>query len=52
MVFVGQEIKLLYGGVAWTVTFSLLISLFVAITVVPLFVSRTRIHAEKVTFLE
>ena len=51
MVFVGQEIKLLYGGVAWTVTFSLLISLFVAITVVPLFVSRTTIHAEKVTFL-
>jgi HAE1 family hydrophobic/amphiphilic exporter-1 len=33
MVFVGQEIKLLYGGVAWTVTFSLLISLIVAITV-------------------
>ncbi len=51
MVFVGQEIKLLYGGVAWTVTFSLLISLFVAITVVPLFVSRTRIAPEKVPFL-
>ncbi|MDD5436654.1 MAG: efflux RND transporter permease subunit [Candidatus Omnitrophica bacterium] len=51
MVFVGQEIKLLYGGVAWTVTFSLLISLFVAITVVPLFVSRTQVHPEKVTFL-
>ena len=52
MVFVGQEIKLLYGGVAWTVTFSLLISLFVAITVVPLFVSRSQIYTEKVTFLD
>lgn len=52
MIFVGQEIKLLYGGVAWTVTFSLLISLFVAITVVPLFVSRTKIHVEKITFLD
>jgi len=42
MVFVGKEIKLLYGGVAWTVTFSLIISLFVAITVVPLLTSRVR----------
>ncbi|MCX5686364.1 MAG: efflux RND transporter permease subunit [Candidatus Omnitrophica bacterium] len=52
MVFVGQEIKLLYSGVAWTVTFSLLISLFVAITVVPLLASRMRISVEKITFLE
>lgn len=52
MVFVGQEIKLLYGGVAWTVVFSLLISLFVAITVVPLLVSRSKIQLEKVTFLD
>jgi len=52
MVFVGQEIKLLYGGVAWTVTFSLLISLFVAITVVPLLVSRTKIRPEKIAFLD
>ncbi|MFA6321398.1 MAG: efflux RND transporter permease subunit [Candidatus Omnitrophota bacterium] len=51
MVFVGQEIRLLYGGVAWTVTFSLLISLFVSITVVPLFSSRTNIQTEKVVFL-
>lgn len=42
MIFVGQEIKLLYGGVAWTVTFSLIISLFVAITVVPLMASRLK----------
>ena len=52
MVFVGQEIKLLYGGVAWTVTFSLLISLFVAITVVPLLASRMHISVEKITFLD
>jgi len=52
MVFVGQEIKLLYGGVAWTVTFSLLISLFVAITVVPLLVSRSQISAEEVGFMK
>lgn len=42
MVFVGEEIKLLYGGVAWTVTISLLVSLFVAITVVPLLASRMK----------
>ncbi|MDP2912489.1 MAG: efflux RND transporter permease subunit [Candidatus Omnitrophota bacterium] len=48
MVFVGQEIKLLYGGVAWTVTFSLVISLFVAITVVPLLASRTRFSIDDI----
>ncbi|MBU1809391.1 MAG: efflux RND transporter permease subunit [Candidatus Omnitrophica bacterium] len=42
MVFVGEEIKLLYGGVAWTVTISLVVSLFVSITVVPLLSSRIR----------
>lgn len=52
MLFVGSEIKLLYGGVAWTVTLSLLISLFVAITVVPLLTSRTPISVENITFLE
>ncbi len=48
MVFVGQEIKLLYGGVAWTVTFSLIISLFVAITVVPLLASRMKFSIEDI----
>lgn len=48
MVFVGQEIRLLYGGVAWTVTFSLLISLFVAITVVPLLASRMKFSIEDI----
>ena len=43
MVFVGQEMKLLYGGVAWTVTFSLVVSLFVALTVVPLLSSRANV---------
>ena len=48
MIFVGQEIKLLYGGVAWTVTFSLIISLFVAITVVPLMASRMKFSIEDI----
>ncbi|MCM8761155.1 MAG: efflux RND transporter permease subunit [Candidatus Omnitrophica bacterium] len=48
MVFVGEEIKLLYGGVAWTVTFSLIISLFVAITIVPLLSSRMRFSVEAI----
>lgn len=52
MVFVGQEIKLLYGGVAWTVTLSLLVSLLVAITVVPLLASRARISIEKIDILK
>ena len=47
-IFVGQEIKLLYGGVAWTVTFSLIISLFVAITVVPLLASRMKFSIEDI----
>lgn len=48
MVFVGEEIKLLYGGVAWTVTFSLIVSLFVAITVVPLLASRVRFSIDDI----
>jgi len=48
MAFVGEEIKLLYGGVAWTVTFSLIVSLFVAITVVPLLASRTKFSIDDI----
>lgn len=48
MVFVGQEIKLLYGGVAWTVTISLVVSLFVAITVVPLLTSRAKFSIDDI----
>jgi len=43
MVFVGKEMSLLYGGVAWTVTFSLIVSLIVALTVVPLLSSRAEV---------
>jgi len=52
MIFVGAEIRLMYGGVAWTVTFSLLISLFVAITMVPLLASRMTIVPEEVDFMK
>ncbi len=48
MIFVGDEIKLMYGGVGWTVTFSLGISLFVAITVVPLLSSKARFSIQDI----
>ncbi|MEI6862862.1 MAG: efflux RND transporter permease subunit, partial [Candidatus Omnitrophota bacterium] len=48
MIYVGQEIRLLYGGVAWTVTISLIVSLFVAITVVPLLASRVKFSLEDI----
>ena len=43
IVFAGKEMGLLYRGVAWTVIFSLGISFFVALTVVPLLTSRAYI---------
>ena len=43
MLFVSKSMSLLYGGVAWTVTFSLFISLFVALMIVPLMCSRMKI---------
>ncbi|MFA6078698.1 MAG: efflux RND transporter permease subunit [Candidatus Omnitrophota bacterium] len=48
MVFVGEEIKLMYGGVAWTVTISLIVSLFVSITVVPLLTSRAKLSIDDI----
>ena len=51
MVFVGKEMKLLYGGVAWTVTFSLVVSLFVALTVVPLLSSRAEVTKKTTNIL-
>jgi len=48
MIYVGQEIRLLYGGVAWTVTISLAVSLFVAITIVPLLASRVKFSLEDI----
>jgi len=52
MVFVGKEMKLLYGGVAWTVTFSLVVSLLVALTVVPLLSSRADVTKGATNILE
>ncbi|MDD5488249.1 MAG: efflux RND transporter permease subunit [Candidatus Omnitrophica bacterium] len=46
MLFVSKSMSLLYGGVAWTVTFSLCVSLFVALMIVPLMSSRVKV-AEK-----
>jgi len=43
MLFVSKSMSLLYGGVAWTVTFSLCVSLFVALMIVPLMSSRIRV---------
>ncbi|MFH1553087.1 MAG: efflux RND transporter permease subunit [Candidatus Omnitrophota bacterium] len=46
MLFVSKSMSLLYGGVAWTVTFSLCVSLFVALMIVPLMSSRISIAAK------
>ncbi|NQU95642.1 MAG: efflux RND transporter permease subunit [Candidatus Omnitrophica bacterium] len=43
ILFAGKEMGLLYRGVAWTVIFSLGISFFVALTIVPLLSSRIKI---------
>ncbi|MBI4228000.1 MAG: efflux RND transporter permease subunit [Candidatus Omnitrophica bacterium] len=40
MVFVNQEIRILYSGQALTITYALMASLFVALTLVPLLASR------------
>ncbi|MFC1549072.1 efflux RND transporter permease subunit [Candidatus Omnitrophota bacterium] len=43
MIFVSKSMSMLYGGVAWTVTFSLSISLFVSLMIVPLMSSRVKL---------
>jgi len=43
MLFVSKSMSILYGGVAWTVTYSLFISLFVALMIVPLMSSKVKI---------
>lgn len=43
MIFVSKSMSLLYGGVAWTVTFALYASLFVSLMIVPLMCSRTKL---------
>ena len=40
VIFANEEIKLLYQGVGYTITFSLLSSLIVALTLVPLLISK------------
>jgi len=45
MIFIKSEMSLLYSGVAWTITFSLVVSLFVALTVVPLAASRIDVRS-------
>jgi len=41
--FINPEIKLLYSGIALTITYSLLASLFTAITLIPLLASRLKL---------
>ncbi|MFH1837147.1 MAG: efflux RND transporter permease subunit [Candidatus Omnitrophota bacterium] len=47
MLFVSENMSILYGGVAWTVTFSLCISLFVALMIVPLMSSRIDVTSKE-----
>ena len=47
MIFVSKSMSMLYGGVAWTVTISLFVSLFVALMIVPLMCSRGKVVEEK-----
>jgi len=42
MFFIKGETEILYSGVAWTVTFSLIVSLFVAVTLVPMLAARSK----------
>jgi hydrophobic/amphiphilic exporter-1 (mainly G- bacteria), HAE1 family len=45
IVFINKQVKLLYSGLAYTVSYALLASLIVAITVVPLVASRLAVPA-------
>ncbi len=42
IMFVGKQIRLLYSGLTWTVVYSLLASLFVALSLIPLAASRIK----------
>ncbi|TET41763.1 MAG: efflux RND transporter permease subunit, partial [Elusimicrobia bacterium] len=44
IVFINKQVEILYSGLALTVTFSLVASLFVALTLVPLLSSRIPLH--------
>jgi len=45
IIFVSKEIQLMYSGLAWTVTFSLVASLFIALTLIPLVSSRLNLRS-------
>lgn len=49
IVFINKQIQILYQGLALTVTYSLIASLFVSLTVVPLLISRGRTHKKTKT---
>lgn len=40
IVFINKQVKILYSGLAFTITFSMIISLFVALTIVPIMAAR------------
>ncbi len=48
ILFINKQIQILYSGLALTVAFSLIMSLFVSLTVTPLLVSRSRMRKKKV----
>ncbi len=52
MIFLSKEIQLLYSSMAWTVVFSLAVSLLCAVTVVPLLSSRRAIAEHMAEGLE
>ncbi len=52
LVFVTKEIGMLYSGLAFTITYSLLASLFVSLTLVPLLASRLQDKKPKVVTIK
>ncbi len=46
MVFMGEELKRLYAGMAWTIVISLIVSLVAAVTLVPMLASRPLISTD------
>jgi HAE1 family hydrophobic/amphiphilic exporter-1 len=47
LVFINPEIRMLYSGIALTITYSLLASLFAALTLVPMLASRLKLKVPK-----
>lgn len=46
LVFINPEIRLLYSGIALTITYSLVASLFAALTLVPMMAARMRLRSD------